>query len=131
MEKKQYITSSIVADEITPDTSRNHAVSVEMHVLITLRFLASGSFLQVVGDTFLGFLKINCQPSCESCLTSIDCITFPSTGAERDEIKQDLFQVGGFPCATECIDGTYTRRAAPHENEPYFVKVSLKSNFCT
>ena len=47
----------LIADEITPDTNRNHAVSAGMQVLITLRFLASGSFLQVIGDTFLGFDK--------------------------------------------------------------------------
>lgn len=50
-----------------------------------------------------------------------DFITFPSTKAERDEIKPDLFRVGGFPCAIVCFDGTHIRRAAPHENEPYFV----------
>ena len=47
----------LVAAEITPNTNRNHAVSAEMQVLVTLRFLASGSFLQVIGDTFLGFDK--------------------------------------------------------------------------
>ena len=47
----------LVADKIAPDMNRNHAVSAEMQVLITLRFLASGSFLQVIGDTFLGFDK--------------------------------------------------------------------------
>ena len=40
-----------------PDTNQNHAVSAEMQVLVTLRFLASGSFLQVIGDTFLVFDK--------------------------------------------------------------------------
>ena len=47
----------LVADDIMPETNRNHAVSAEMQVLITLRYLASGSFLQVIGDTFLGFDK--------------------------------------------------------------------------
>ena len=50
-----------------------------------------------------------------------DFITFPSTRVERDEIKQGLFRVGGFPCATRCIDGTHIKIEAPHENEPYFV----------
>ena len=50
-----------------------------------------------------------------------DFITFPSTRAERDEIKQGLFRVCGFPCAIRWIDGTHLRRAAPHKNEPYFI----------
>ena len=47
----------LVEDDIMPETNRNHAISAEMQVLITLRYLASGSFLQVIGDTFLGFDK--------------------------------------------------------------------------
>lgn len=50
-----------------------------------------------------------------------DFITFSSTRTERDEIKQGLSRVGGFPCAIGCIGGTHISRAAPHENEPYFV----------
>ena len=49
--------TSYTDSEIMPETNRNHAVSAEMQVLITLRSLASGSFLQVIGDTFLGFDK--------------------------------------------------------------------------
>ena len=47
----------LVAAEITPSTNRNHAVSAEMQVLLTLRFLASGSLLQIIGETVLGFHK--------------------------------------------------------------------------
>ncbi|CAH3190006.1 unnamed protein product [Porites evermanni] len=79
----------LVADDIMPETNRNHAVSAEMQVLITLKL---GTWRQV------RFFK-----------------------AERDEIKQGLFRVGGFPCAIGCIDGTHVRITAPHENEPDFV----------
>ena len=40
------------ADEISPSTRRSHSLSAEEQVLITLRFLASGSFLEVIRDTF-------------------------------------------------------------------------------
>ena len=116
----------LVAEEITPDTNCNHAVSVEMQILITLRFLASGSFLLVIGDTFLGFHKstysrvVRCVSQALTGKLS-DFVTFPSTRAERDEIKQGLFRIGGFPCAIGCIDGTHIRITAPHENEPDFV----------
>ena len=50
-----------------------------------------------------------------------DFITFPSTRAERDEIKQGFFQFRGFPCAIGCTDGSHIRITAPHENEPDFV----------
>jgi len=50
-----------------------------------------------------------------------DFITFLQTGVERDEIKQGLFKIGGFPCAIGCIYGTHVRIKAPSENEPDFV----------
>ena len=116
----------LVAAEITPNTNRNHAVSAEMQVLVTLRFLASGSFLQVIGDTFLGFDKSTVSRVVRRVTQALaaklgDFIRFPSTRAERDEIKQGLFRVGGFPCAIGCIDGTHVRITAPHQNEPDYV----------
>ena len=41
----------LVEQEITPETNRSFPISATNQVLITLRFLATGSFLQVVGDT--------------------------------------------------------------------------------
>ncbi|VDI18679.1 Hypothetical predicted protein [Mytilus galloprovincialis] len=43
--------SNLVSDDITRKTKRNHALTVPQMVMVTLRFLATGSFLQVVGDT--------------------------------------------------------------------------------
>ncbi|KAI4467159.1 hypothetical protein MML48_2g00020421 [Holotrichia oblita] len=39
-----------ISDEIANNTARNHSVSAEDMVLLTLRFLATGSFLRVAGD---------------------------------------------------------------------------------
>ena len=50
-----------------------------------------------------------------------DFIKFLSTCAEQEEIKQGLFQVGGFPSAIGCIDDIHIRITAPQENEPDFV----------
>lgn len=47
----------LVADNIMPETNRNHAISVEMQVLITFRYLVLHLFLHIIGDTFLGFDK--------------------------------------------------------------------------
>ena len=47
----------LVADNIMPETNRNHAISVEIQVLITFMYLALYLFLHLIGDTFLGFDK--------------------------------------------------------------------------
>ena len=45
----RYITS-LIEDKINPTTNRTQPVSATKQVLITLRFLAAGSFQQVTGD---------------------------------------------------------------------------------
>ena len=45
-----YITN-LIADDLRRSTRRNHALPPLQQVLIALRFFASGSFLQVIGDT--------------------------------------------------------------------------------
>ena len=44
--------TNLVAGDISRNTRRNHALTPLQQVLIALRFYASGSFLQVIGDTF-------------------------------------------------------------------------------
>ena len=43
-------------EDLERQTSRNHALSPTAQVLVALRFFASGSFLEVLGDT-VGLLK--------------------------------------------------------------------------
>ena len=47
----------LLSDEFAPSTGRNHSLSATEQVLVTLRFLASSSFLEVIGDTFLSYDK--------------------------------------------------------------------------
>ena len=44
--------TNLVAGDISRNTRRNHALPPLHQVLIALTFYASGSFLQVMGDTF-------------------------------------------------------------------------------
>ena len=46
----QYVTD-LLTDDLRRNTRRNHALPPLQQVLIALRFFASGSFLQVIGDT--------------------------------------------------------------------------------
>ena len=55
-ESLQFIVD-LLSEEIAPATRRSHSLSAKEQVLITLRFLASESFLEVVGDTFLSYDK--------------------------------------------------------------------------
>ena len=102
----------LLAEEISLSTRRSHSLSASEQVLITLRFLASGSFLEVVGDTFLSYDKSTVSRVIRrvtQCLAAKvnDFVKFPSTRNERDEVKRGLFRIGGFPCAIGCVNGTH------------------------
>ena len=49
-ESIMYITN-LLAEDLRRKTQRNHPISALQQVLIALRFYASGSFIQVIGDT--------------------------------------------------------------------------------
>ena len=94
-------------------------------MLIALQFLASGSFLQVISDTFLSFDKasvsrvVRCVT--KALVNKMDEFIIFQMRAKKNEIKQGLFRIGGFPCAVGCVDGTHIRIKGPSKNEPDFV----------
>lgn len=116
----------LLADEISPATRRSHLLSAKEQILITLRFVASGSFLEVIGDTFGSYDKSTVSRVVRRVTQALaakvnDFIKFPATRAERDKIKQGMFRIGGFPCTIGCINGTHVRMKSPSQNEPDYV----------
>lgn len=116
----------LVEDKIRPSTNRSFPISATNQVLITLRFLATGSFLQVTGDTIAGADKSTVSRIVRRVTLAIsrkldDFVKFPQTLQEKDEIKQGFYDLGGFPCVIGCVDGSHVRIIAPSENECNFV----------
>lgn len=112
--------------EIHPPTNRSYALSATKQVLITLRFLATGSFLQVIGDTFAGLHKSTIsrvlRRVCIALARKLDqFVKFPETREEKDEIKRGFYELAGFPCVLGCVDGSHIRITAPSENEPNYI----------
>ncbi|CAC5411101.1 HARBI1 [Mytilus coruscus] len=117
-------TTDIVRADIEHPTKRTKALSPEMQVLIALRYYATGSFMEVVGD------KVGVDKSTVSrCITRVSTvlaskagtfIKWPSEDRKR-EIKNGFYENGGFPGVIGCIDGTHVRIQAPVQDEPSFV----------
>ena len=117
--------SELLRDDLERDTSRNHALSTTVQVLVALRFFASGSFLQVIGDT-LGLSKSSVsriigQVSLALAQKQRNFIKWPSTEEEILQNKRGFFTKGGFPGVIGCVDGTHIKIQAPHENKNDFV----------
>ena len=118
-----YITN-LIADELRRSTRRNHALPSLQQVLIALRFYASGSFLQVIGDT-AGVDKSTVSRVVTNVSNALiakqsEFITWP-TDAEVAECKNSFYRRGGFPCVIGCVDGTHIRIQAPNEHENAYV----------
>ena len=121
----RYITR-LVEDEISPATNRSQPVSAIQQVLITLRYLASGSFQQVTGDTIAGLDKSTVCRIIRRVTVALSrridlFIKFPESQEERDAVKQGLYEIANFPCAIGIIDASHIRIIAPTNNEPDFV----------
>jgi hypothetical protein len=117
---------NLVHDEINPRTKRSDSLCATKQVLITLRFLATGSFLQVTGDTFAGLHKSTVsrvvRRVCLALARKLDrFVKFPETREAKDIIKQGFYEHAGFPCIIGCVDGTHVRIIAPTESEPDYV----------
>ncbi|XP_052818499.1 putative nuclease HARBI1 [Mya arenaria] len=114
----------ILKDDIKRDTHRNRALSVRQMVLITLRFLATGAFFNVVGDS-MGYHKSTVSRVVTH-VTDIICkrmkrfIVWPS-GEEKKRVKSGFFTSAGFPHVVGCVDGTHIRIQAPSVDEPAYV----------
>ncbi|CAC5390379.1 HARBI1 [Mytilus coruscus] len=119
------VLSDLVRDDLQRGTHRNHALTVEQQVIVTLRFLARGSFLQVVGDT-LGLDKgtvsrVVKDTTAALCMRQNEFIKWPKSDVEKNKIKAGNFRIGEFPNLIGVIDGTHVRIQAPTTDEASYV----------
>ena len=117
--------SEILENDLQPQTKRNHALTPTLQILVALRFYASGSFLQIIGDT-LGLPKSSVSRIITDVSQALarkesEFILWPSRPEEIQEVKRGFFDKGGFPGVIGCVDGTHVRIQAPTENENDYV----------
>ena len=108
-----------------PITKRNHSVSTEEQLVVAPRFFASGSFLQVIGDTH-GYDKATVSRTVRRVSLALAnkhqlWIKFPTTMEDKHAIRAGMYQIAGFPCVIGCIDCTHIRIQAPSQNEQNYV----------
>ena len=116
--------SDLLRPKLERVTRRGHALTVEQQVLTALRFFASGSFLQCIGDG-MGIDKSTVSrvvTGVTDALVDIrqDYIKWPSE-TEKGKVRQGFFHLGGFPNVIGCIDGTHVRIQAPKDDEKSYV----------
>ena len=115
----------LVEVDLTRETQRNHALSAMTQVQSSLRFFASNSVYIVNGDV-IGVDKSSVSRVNKAFCRSIvrrgrRFLKFPTTQAEKDEVKKGFYELGGMPSTIGCIDGTHIKIIAPKDNEVDFV----------
>ncbi|XP_062384609.1 putative nuclease HARBI1 [Sardina pilchardus] len=105
-------------------TGRTFALSPTVQVLTALRFYATGSFMEVVGDS-LGLSKASVSRAVAAVtpllLQHVQSISFPTTADEILQANQAFHAVAELPRVIGAIDGTLIQIASPSQDEPMFI----------
>ncbi|XP_061188486.1 putative nuclease HARBI1 [Saccostrea echinata] len=109
-------------NDLNHPTERNLALPPLLQVLAALRFLATGSFYILVGES-LGIAKSTTGRAaryvCRLLANMVGTyIRFP---ADTSTFKKKFFDIAGFPNVVGCVDGTQIKIKAPSENEGDFI----------
>ena len=86
-------------------TQRNRAISTEEQLVIALRFFASGSFLQVIGDTH-GYDKATVSRIVRRVSLALankheTWVKFPTRMEDKNAIRAGMYEIAGFPCVID------------------------------
>lgn len=108
--------TEMVREAISRPTLRNACVPAELQVLTFLRFLATGCFLVTDGD-LTGIHKSTASRIIHRVASAFaakrpDYVTFPDE-ARVNRVKQDFYEIAGFPGVIGCIDCSHIRIMRP------------------
>ena len=116
----------LIEEDIIHDTKRNHSLSPETQLMITLRYLATGDKFRTIGDS-MG-VHISSVSRCVASVTEALCkhlgtfVHFPNDEDSMNQEKHKFYQVANFPGVVGCIDCTHVRILAPQgDEEPHYI----------
>ena len=118
LRKDSVITlTAILKNDLEHQTRRGLPLTPMQQVLLTLRFYATASFHQVIGDLFgvtnYAVCKVIHRVSRAIVKHKRQFISFP---AELHETKRRFYDIAGFPCVVGAIDCTHVRIVCPDRN---------------
>lgn len=106
-------------------TRRSHAIPTHTQIMVTLRFLASGSFQSVIADT-TGLTQASVSRVITQVISALyekarTEIKMPTSVVDINRTCAAFSRVSGFPRVIGAIDGTHIPIKAPIENEHIYV----------
>lgn len=118
-----------IMDELAPHVEhtslKNNALPCELQILIALRFFASGSFQNEVGDMIGVHKSTSCRAIRRVTLAleriSPRYVYFPQDPRELVVIKEQFLRIANFPNVVACVDGTHVKILCPPQEEYAYV----------
>ncbi|CAH1709192.1 unnamed protein product [Aphis gossypii] len=103
---------------------RSSAIDLNTKVLVTLNFLATGSYQSPIGNSRFAALS---QPTVSRCISEVvealnhpeifnEWVKFPKNLNELTEIRNEFYRETGFPGVIGCIDCTHVAIVSPSTN---------------
>ena len=111
-------------DGLASHTSRKDALTPETKILITLRYLASNSLQQVVGDCFGVNLSTACRAIWQvipNIVAQMDKFIFFPSGRELEKTQTDFKHLTGIPGIVGALDCTHVIVPVGKEREFAFI----------
>ncbi len=116
----------LLREDLTPMSQRQCNLSPELQLCMALRFYASGSFLEVIGDTV--FASKSAVSKAVTTVTNLlvqrldEFVEFPKDAEKIRKIENEFYDVAKLPGIVGAIDGTQVKIQAPSgDQEPYYV----------
>ena len=115
----------LLEDGLRSPTLRSNAIPPSTKILLTMQYLASGTFQLILGDAF----GISQASACRCVWETIELlntfaarfIRFPTSEEDRNSTMQGFYEYAGFPGVVGIIDCTHIKIEAPSENEDAYV----------
>lgn len=121
------LVTDFVRDAITPPKSRSRAITVEVKVITTLRYLATGKMQLCSGDD-IGITQKTASKVITQTLDALltpafisRFIKFPRLQGEIQQRQAEFREIANFPGVVGAIYGTHIRIVAPREDEAEYV----------
>lgn len=121
----------LIAASLEHPTKRNHALPGYLQVMVGLRFYATGTLKDVVGELH-GVSKATASRTVrrvteQLCRRKQQFIRFPVTEEEVLKKQREFFAISGFPEVVGCVDGTHIGLHGCNYGENEHVYVNRKS----
>jgi hypothetical protein len=101
----------LIGHTLEPRTHRNKSLDARCQIVITLRFYATGGFLELIGDCMhihkSNICRVIRRVTCQIAQLSRHHIKMPHNNQELMAIKQGFFNIAGFPWVIGALDCTH------------------------